>query len=353
MKSLNDKETVKNRRKWYINTIFLLVLTGATLLALLRGRDLGALLKVLGDADIRWLIPGVGLMVLFILGESLIIRHLLGGMRSPLPFYRCAQCSFVGFFFSCITPFAGGGQPAQVLFLRKKGVSSAMAVPMLVLITISYKLVLVVYGAVVFLLRPEPVWTALEPVRTWCIWGFFITTFVAGFFLLVILFPDTMEGLLSKPLTFAQRKILRLREKDLEGRLHRWMGQYCSAAGYLKDLRCLGRVLLMTIVQRTLLFLVSYLALRAFGIKILSPLDAALLQGMISLGTDLLPLPGGTGANETMFLSIYTPLLGETALPVLLVCRGISYYAQLLITAVFTAGALTGGKKNNRGKTNR
>ena len=352
MKSLNDKdkETVKKRRKWFVNILFLLVLTGATLLALLRGRDLGALLKVLGDADIRWLIPGVGLMILFILGESVIIRHLLGGMQSPLPFFRCAQCSFVGFFFSCVTPFAGGGQPAQVLFLRRKGVSSAVAVPMLVMITISYKLVLVVYGAVVFLLRPEPVWTALEPVWIWCVWGFFITTFVAGFFLLVILFPDTMEGFLRRPLALAQNKIPKLRKKDLTGRLHRWMAQYRLAAGYLKDLRCLGRVLAMTIVQRTLLFLVSYLALRAFGIRLLSPADAALIQCMISLGTDLLPLPGGTGANETMFLSIYTPLLGDLALPVLLVCRGISYYAQLLITAVFTAAALTGGKKFTRGK---
>ena len=160
---------MKGRRKWLINLLFLAILTGVTLLAMLRGRDLGDLLEILRDADDRWLIPGVGLMILFILGESVVIHHMLRKMQSPLPFSRCALCSFVGFFFSCVTPFAGGGQPAQVLFLRRHGVSSAKAVPMLVLVTITYKLVLVVYGAAVFLLRPEPVWTALDSVRTWCL----------------------------------------------------------------------------------------------------------------------------------------------------------------------------------------
>ena len=339
---------MKGRRKWLINLLFLAILTGGTLLAMLRGRDLGDLLEILRDADDRWLIPGVGLMILFILGESVVIHHMLRKMQSPLPFSRCALCSFVGFFFSCVTPFAGGGQPAQVLFLRKHGVSSAKAVPMLVLVTITYKLVLVVYGAAVFLLRPEPVWTALDSVRTWCLWGFLITSIVVGFLLLVILLPDAMEHLLRLPLVFLQRRFHRLREKDLTGRLHIWMAQYRSAAGYLKDLKCLGWVMTVTLIQRTLLFLVSFLALRAFGVRFISPWAAALQQGMISLGTDLLPLPGGTGANETMFLSLYTPLLGETALPVLLMCRGISYYAQLLITAVFTAIALTRQKKHDR-----
>ena len=205
---------MKGRRKWLINLLFLAILTGATLLAMLRGRDLGDLLETLRDADDRWLIPGVGLMILFILGESVVIHHMLRKMQSPLPFSRCALCSFVGFFFSCVTPFAGGGQPAQVLFLRKHGVSSAKAVPMLVLVTITYKLVLVVYGAAVFLLRPEPVWTALDSVRTWCLWGFLITSIVVGFLLLVILLPDAMEHLLRLPLVFLQRRFHRLREKD-------------------------------------------------------------------------------------------------------------------------------------------
>ena len=52
---------------------------------------------------------------------------------------------------------------------------------------------------------------------------------------------------------------------------------------------------------------------------------------MISLGTDLLPLPGGMGASETMFMRIFPALCGGTlTLPVLLVSRGISYYGQLL-----------------------
>lgn len=47
------------------------------------------------------------------------------------------------------------------------------------------------------------------------------------------------------------------------------------------------------------------------------------------------------GASETMFMRIFPALCGETlTLPVLLVSRGISYYGQLLISAIFTAMAV-------------
>ena len=97
------------------------------------------------------------------------------------------------------------------------------------------------------------------------------------------------------------------------------------------------RVTLLTILQRCLLFAVTFCAMRSFGIAAGSLGSIVTLQAMISLGTDLLPLPGGMGASETMFMRIFPALCGETlTLPVLLVSRGISYYGQLLISAIFT-----------------
>lgn len=107
------------------------------------------------------------------------------------------------------------------------------------------------------------------------------------------------------------------------------------------------RVTLLTVLQRCLLFAVTYIAMRSFGLTSSGIATVVTLQAMISLGTDLLPLPGGMGASETMFMKIFPALCGKTlTLPVLIVSRGISYYGQLIISAIFTVVAVfTIGKR--------
>ena len=66
----------------------------------------------------------------------------------------------------------------------------------------------------------------------------------------------------------------------------------------------------------------------------------SLLYGMISVAVDMLPLPGGMGISETLFSSIFLPIFGaELVLPGMILCRGISYYTQLLISAIMTVAA--------------
>ena len=68
--------------------------------------------------------------------------------------------------------------------------------------------------------------------------------------------------------------------------------------------------------------------------------DIVVLQGMISVAVDMLPLPGGMGISETLFSSIFLPIFGaELVLPGMILCRGISYYTQLLISAIMTVAA--------------
>ena len=72
---------------------------------------------------------------------------------------------------------------------------------------------------------------------------------------------------------------------------------------------------------------------------------------MISVAVDMLPLPGGMGISETLFLTIFEPVFGpDLILPAMVVSRGVSYYSQLLISAVMTAAAsfILGGKRKKK-----
>ena len=80
-----------------------------------------------------------------------------------------------------------------------------------------------------------------------------------------------------------------------------------------------------------------------------------LLQAVISVSVDMLPLPGGMGISETLFLKIFPPVFGSTLLlPAMVLSRGLGYYGELLVSAVFTiVSQLTIGntKREKRGGT--
>ncbi len=54
------------------------------------------------------------------------------------------------------------------------------------------------------------------------------------------------------------------------------------------------------------------------------------------MSVDMLPLPGGMGISESLFLKIFKPVFQTLTLPAMVVSRGLSYYSQLLISAAFT-----------------
>ena len=344
---------MKGKKQWIFNIAFLLLVILLTFYGLFHGSDLSALRSLLQQADARWWLLGFVLVVAFILGESLVLHDIMRSLHTPHRLRHCFLYSFIGFFFSCITPSAGGGQPAQVYFMRKDGIDAAVSVPVMILVTITYKLVLVLFALGVLIVRPATVLAALKPVRLWCILGIVLNVLFISVYILLVVWPGAVDRMLRWCIRHPGRLLGPQRIEKLEAWLTRWMAQYRDvSACFGKKPLMLLRVTLLTVLQRCLLFAVTYIAMRSFGLTSGGIAVVVTLQAMISLGTDLLPLPGGMGASETMFMKIFPALCGETlTLPVLMVSRGISYYGQLIISAVFTVVAVfTLGKrdKNDR-----
>ena len=137
----------KNAKKWIFNALFLALVFGATIYGLFNGQDFSELSKNLEKADFRWMIPAIFCVVMFICLESLIIYYLVHSLRCRARLPHCFLYSFAGFFFSCITPMAGGGQPAQIYLMNRDDIPVSVATPVLMVVTITYKLVLILVGA--------------------------------------------------------------------------------------------------------------------------------------------------------------------------------------------------------------
>ena len=328
-------------KKTIVNLIFLLLVFVLTLYYVFHGEDMGALAAYLGQSDIRYWIAGTVLVILFILSESVIIYYMMRSVGQPAILTHCFLYSFVGFFFSAITPSATGGQPAQLYFMKKDNLSMSISTLILMVVTITYKAVLVVIGLVVVIFRPRVIMEYLDPVIGWCYLGVALNVFCVTFMMILVFHPTLAENILVSLIRIFCRITHSKKEKKWVQRVSGAMERYRSVADYLrKNKRVIINVLLITFIQRIMWFYITYLIYLSFSLQGVDPVTITTLQGMISVSVDMLPLPGGMGISENLFLKIFRPICGKNfVLPVMVVSRGISYYTQLIISAIMTGVA--------------
>ena len=73
----------------------------------------------------------------------------------------------------------------------------------------------------------------------------------------------------------------------------------------------LVEVFAITVFQRFALFASTWFVYKAFGLSGSSAFVIIILQGTISVAVDMLPLPGGMGISEQLFLRIFLPIFGS------------------------------------------
>ena len=339
---------MKNRKKVIGNGIFLLLVFGLTMYGVFHGEDLGQIQETVRRADVRFLLPAVVCVVFFIWGESVIIHYLMGILQYKMKRCKCFLISSVGFFFSCITPSASGGQPMQMVYMKKEKIPLPVSSLVLMIVAITYKLVLVLVGIFLLVFQHGFVKKYLQGVMPVFYLGIFLNVICVTVLLLLVFHPLLMKKLMVKGYELLVKCRLMKHKPHRMQKLDDSMELYCETADFLKNhIRVVVFVFLLTLVQRMALFMVTYFVYRSFGLEKHNLYDLTMLQAVIAVAVDMLPLPGGMGISEKLFSIIFAPVFGTALLlPGMILSRGLSYYTELLVSAVVTVTAhVTLGRK--------
>lgn len=338
---------MKSRKKIIFNGVFLAVVFALTIYGVFHGEDLSSMMDAIHRADKRWLIPGIALVAFFIWGESIIIWYMMRSSGICLKKRTCFLFSSVGFFFSCITPSASGGQPMQIYYMKKEKISIPVSTVILMIVTITYKLVLVVIGVGIAIFGRGFLHKYLEGILPVFYLGLALNIFCVTFMTILVFHPLLAKAILVKGMKLLERLHLMKKKEGRLKKLEDSMDTYRNTAAYLKNNPfVIVKVIGITFIQRMALFAVTWFVYQAFGLHGTGFWEILFLQAVISVSVDMLPLPGGMGISETLFLNIFSPVFGGLLLPGMVLSRGLGYYGELLISAAFTVVAqLTIGKK--------
>jgi len=322
-----------NRKKSFWSLIVLLVLIGATLYYLFRNNDMKDLLGVVEQTNPLYLLLGLVLMFVFVASEGMGIQVLLWSLKYRDSFWKCLKYSFLGFYYCSIMP-ASGGQPIQIYYMSKEGISPGDAALAILIITIAYQIGILFICLAMLLFRLRFLMENLGVVKYFAIFGAAVNA--VGIFL--YLSAALHSGFVEKIIAFFVRLLAKIRivrepEKTME-KVDAQLANFCKAAAYVRgNPKVIFLTLISIVIQVLSRLSVAYAVYRAFGLSGFGFLDILALQAFLALGVEYMPIPGTVGVAEAGFIAANSRIFGADRLvAATLLTRGINYYAYLLLS---------------------
>ena len=326
--------------KYALNIGLILVITFFTLHFIFQEQELHEIIRDLKGASPRWIFLGACAAVLFVAGEASIIHYMLRVLEQKTSFLRCLKYSFVGFFFSYITPSSTGGQPMQMYHMKKDKIKIGYSTLIMLLITIAYKSVLVLMALGFLIFNFDVVKQYAGDMKWLIVLGFGLNLSFIAALLLIFIKPIWARALGIKTVDLLTKiRIIKKRNKEkYTEKLIRICDTYAMGADYIKrNLSVVFNVFAITAVQRIFLFGITWIVYRAYGLNSTSFTDILTLQILIGVAVEMLPLPGAAGISEGCFLLTFTEIFGtELVKPALLISRGLTFYLILILGAAVT-----------------
>lgn len=292
------------------------------------------------NLNIFWLVMAVLCQLGNMIIDSFLLYLYIKREYKSFTFSDGIKSSFIGSFFSAITPSASGGQPMQVVFMSTKKVDAGYSTSCLIQKFLVYQITSTAFTIFALILEFD---FFIANVNTPLLWLFLI----AGFFSQVVVtggimfasFNKKISGWLLKVTEKILKKIrfIKTPEKHIEKLSNQVSLFHEGNKSLVKSPKLMATSFVLIFVQILLIMLVPYCVYRGFSLNSASAVEIVCSQSFVTLASSMMPMPGATGAAELAFSVFYGMFFGTAMLKsALLMWRVITYYAVILISAPFS-----------------
>lgn len=323
-------------RKNIISAVIFILLAALTFNAIFKGNDMAAVVSAMSTLHPLYFLAAMATAFFFVSAEGFMICYLLRSLNYKTSAATCVKYSYVGFFFSGITPSATGGQPMQLYYMRKEGHKVSDSTVVLMTVAVIYKLVLVVMGVGILIFCYQPLANYLKGYLYLYYLGLFLNTLLVVVLLFIMISPKCFKGLVVGGEKLLKKfRILKKSQKRTE-KLIDMADQYHEAVlFFLKNKGKIAAVIIFTVVQRCSVFFLTWLIYKGMGLWGTSAFTVMSLQASIYIAVDMLPLPGAQGITEMMYKTAFSQIFPGACLTAsMCITRGLNFYLVLIVSAL-------------------
>lgn len=341
------------KRKNIISAIIFLLLAVLTISVILKGNDMGAVAAAAQELNVSYLMAAAAVALFFVSAEGMMIWYLMGALQEPVKIINCIRYSFVGFFFSGITPSATGGQPMQLYYMQKEGHKISNSTVVLMTVAVIYKFVLVVMGLGILLFYHKSLAEYLDSYLYLYYLGLFLNTALVAVLLFVMISPRCFKGMVTGGERLLKKLHLLKYSKERTENLIEMADQYHEAVlFFLKNKSKIVFVIGFTVIQRCSVFFMTWLVYKGLGMEGRSMLTVMIVQASVYIAVDMLPLPGAQGITEMMYKTAFALIFpGAYLTASMCITRGLNFYFLLMVSAATAVWChLAAGRKKKASK---
>lgn len=329
---MNEKK-YNSIQKLTLNIGIFAIIMALTFWSVFRNQDIAEIGSAIQKMPAQYMTATVFLAIFFVSLEGCMIWYLLKGIGEYTTLLRCISYSFIGFFFSGITPSATGGQPMQLYYMKRDGNTLSSASVVLMTVAVLYKFVLVLIGIGILLFWNAPLRNYLHKYYGLYFLGLFLNTALVVILLLVMFSPGIIRTCFYK----IEQVLMRLhlwKKTDTRGKkVDQFLSDYQETVKFLQNhKKLIASCIFGTFIQRFSVFLLPYIVYLGLGLSGTAMIDIVFLQASVYIAVDMLPIPGSQGITEVMYQNIFKNIFtGQTLVISTCITRGINFYLMMLI----------------------
>ena len=338
---------MKSNIKKYGNSMVLLALLIGTFWTIFSKLDVSNFMSTLKNSDPRYLLAGIVCMLIYWGIEAGILDILLKKVYPETRYWTAFKITLVGQYYSFLTPFASGGQPAQLYEMKQDNIPLTGGTAVLVSKFILFQVTVTIYALLLTLYKLPLIMGDLKTASTFVFIGLLINTFGLGMIMMIAFNSSKMKIVMSNFILWLNKvKIIKKPEKHIQ-RLVVFIDEYDICLKTYKDDWMLTLSLFVaSIIQVTAFFSITFFVYKALGLSGASIYQIITLQALLYMAIAFIPSPGTVGAAEAGFALLLGSVFSAIIIAVaLLLWRGISYYFGLVVCGIFTLCLYTFDRK--------
>lgn len=327
---------MKNKKIKYIFNFLLIVIVLAIVLYFSLKDNYQEIISTIFKMNYLWIFVAILFLIIYRLCTSLGHYYIIKANNGKVSYLKCFQINLMILFFHGVTPFAGGGQPMEIYFLHKEGISVTKATNITLQNFIVYQIALILTGLFALIYnRIFNVFPNDNLIKYLVVLGFLINTLVLVVTFILSFGKKTNKFIIEKGIHFLTKIKIIKDEQKVQDKCQKYLQSFHDNAMELKkNKKIVAFTVLINILGLMTLYSMPYPILRGMNVNI-NILKVVTAIAYVMIIGSFVPIPGGTGGIEYSFIFFFQYLISGSILhAAMLVWRLISYYLGMIFGAI-------------------
>jgi hypothetical protein len=328
---------MKSKKQYVFSIILFLFLLIGTYYFIFKDYSISTLLSSIENCNKYYILLSILGIVFYSIFASLYMKLMFKYFNKHISWYQAFGYLFTEVYFSAITPSSIGGQPVQMMEMKKDGLNYQINSIVVMLHTIIYKIVILVLATLACLFYFKDIFSQNKTFIILFILGYITTIMLIVVLLILVYSKKLVHKIIHLIINIGDKlHIIKDKNKQIE-KLNDAIIGYHSCAKFTKDNpKVLIYSFIILLLQRISLISISYFVYRAFNLNALSYLEILAFQVCIIVACDFVPTPGSVAVSEGLLIEINKFIYGEQiAASAMILYRSISFYLFVIFCGIY------------------